>query len=904
MGFKSKIAITFNADIPVGANIYFRQRWQYAPWSIDNYTDYNYHIVTSRAAVNEVTYASTPTATAGEKTAINFYDAFHADWPFIEISRTSNTVTIKIGTFDNVDEGLFTWVIGSSVHPDVSMVIDNVYDDTVDPPIEPVETLVLDPIAYKDFQIEIIDTYTNDRVLIDEIMSVDAATLSYDGGDTKVAAIIPSKLIFNMAVQDKMDAKFFHLFTGDEKRYMVKLTAIDEDENSELYWKGFVVPDQYNEPYQNGVFFVSFTATDNLQLQKKYTLPAWYFGSRYPLMKLISYLLKETGLNQSIIIAASLLPNQENAMANMINVPISQYKDGSKYTDNSEILKDVLEALGLSIYNFRGYWFVVGISRKHEPEVRFAEVYDVNGDFVEFARINRQIVDFFAEANPSLNAIPAYSKVNFELDVDNRLNVFPANVAKVDYKSTEYVSYEGFQNYPIGHTRPVFIDQMVAPWLKIGSSLYNLFTVENTQFIYNIGTSVETSHSMDEATALVNYFTPQGQFYVLQGFKYQLNLELTVYVKTTSIPTDDDYADYDPMVPIQFYLNGIEVYSKRPANTVANQKKYTHSLSQVAGGFEMKFKLEDEIYFRESGVLEFRLLAPIWNNASGSIPSLIKLEKLELLEETKNDYLEFISAKRPIINTVYYDQSLKFVSSSNTAIRNNFGIGYPSSPVYDWNFPTLNLGDTYTGKHQFREGASFSSVDRIITLIGKDITLELLLTLFQEGYKDFVFIKNSITGEEKPFNSLYGNLVRNFISTFQIKMGYLYDYDNQVILPEGYEKYDESLNGWDFYYRKVNYDYEIIANRDQWKLVGETSSATFLKQLAKVYMNSHPSAMMQFEGVQNELMQPDSLMAMDYNNELIYFMLTNFTLNLFGGKTQIGSAIEAKYEELTDITYK
>lgn len=904
MAWKSKIAITFNSDIPVGANLYFRRRYQIFAWSYDDYIDYNYTVVNSRTTVFQVTQGSVPTSIAGERTAINFYDAFHADWSFTEIERVGNTVTIYTGTSAPTEDGLLSWYIGSSVHPDVTMVIDNFYDDSATPPPTVTETLVLDPIEYKDFQIEIIDTYTNSRVLIDELMQSDAAKLRYDGGDTKYQALVASQLIFNMAVLDKTDAKFLHLFTGDEKRYLVKLTAIDASNNQTLYWKGFLLPDQYNEPYQNGVFFVNMTATDNLALQKNYTLPQWYFGSRYPLMKLISYLLKDTGLNQSIIIAPSILPNQSGAMANMINVPISQYKDGSKYTDNSEILKDILESLGLSIYNFRGYWFIMGITRKHEESVRYAEVYDTAGNFVEYARINRQIVEFFAEANPSLNAVPQFKKVVFDLDVDNRLNVFPDNLAKSDYKSTEYVSYQGFQNYPIGHSRPVFIDKMVAPWQKIGSSLYNLFDIENTQFIFNIGSSVETSHNMNEATALANYFSPLGQFYVLQGFKYTFNYEITVYVKSTTIPVADDYADYDPMAPMLMMLNGVEVYSKRPGNTVANQKKYSHSMVEVSGGFEMTFKIEDTIYFRESGLLELRLLVPIWDNGSGSIASLIKLEKCELLEQEKNDYLEFVEAIRPVKNTVYLDKSLKYVSSSNTAIRNNFGVGYPTNSVYDINFPTLNGGTTYTGKHSFREGAAFSAVDRIITLIGKDITEALLLTLFQDGYREFVFIRHSITGEELPFTSLYGNLVRNFISTFDVRMGYLYDYENQVILPEGYEKYQDSLNGWDFYYRKVDYTYEVVANRDAWKIVGQTTSDTFLRQLARAYMNAHPATMMQFEGVDFELIQPDALFRMDFNNATRDFVPTNIELSLFAGKTQISSAVEGKYEELTDITFK
>lgn len=906
MAYKSKIEITFNADIPIGADIYFRQRSQYNLWAVDTYINQYYEVVGTRTAAFQVTQGSNPTAIPGERTAINFLDAFTSDWAGVyTIVREGKKVTITVITAVDADSGfLNTWVIGPSVHPSVDMVVANVYDDSVDPPAPNEETLVLEPIPFKDMSIRVIDTYENDRVLIDELLQIDAAELRWDGGDTKFKELMNSALTFNMAVQDKADAKFFHLFSGDEKRYRVELIAIDADENEALYWKGFLLPDQYEEPYTNATFFVNFEATDNLALLKNYTLPPWYFGSRYPLMKLLSYLLKDTGLNQSIIIAPSILPDQPDVKADLINVPIQQYKDGQKYTDNSEILQDVLGALGLTLYNFRGYWFVMGLTRKHEQEVRYCEVYSPNGDFVEYAKIVRSVVDFLCLEAPQLSAVAPFSKVSFDLDVDNRLNVLPDHVAKADFKSTEYVSYQGFQSSNIGHTRPVFIDKMVAAWLKVGNSNFNQFDVENVQFIYNIGSNVETSYNANEATALLNYFSPVGQFYVLKGFRYSLRFQATVYVKTTTMPDSDDYDTYDPVLPLQFLVNGVEVWSKRPGNTAIGQRQYAHQFREVPAGFEMTFTLEDEIYFRQSGVLDVRLLNPIWNNGTGKVVSMIEVEKLELLEQEKDDYLEFVNAVRPIKNTVYLDKALKFVSSSNTAIRNNLGIGYPLSPIYDINFTSLNNGDTYTGLHSFREGPTVAAVDRVITLIGKDITEGLLRVLFQEGYKDFVFIKNSVTGEEKSFTALYGHLVRNFISSFTVKMGYLYDYENEVILPDGYEKYQDSLNGWDFYYRKIDYNYEVMANRDQWKIVGQDTNDTFLRQLARVYMFSHPEVMFRLEGVQVDLMQPDSLLRMNYAETEREFMPTSIVLNLPSGKTSITSAVEAKYEEVTGINFK
>ena len=102
-------------------------------------------------------------------------------------------------------------MLASSWAPTLDIVITNVYDDSVDPPAPVEETLILEPIPFKDKSIRLIDTYVNDRVLIDELLQVDAAELRFDAGDTKFKEVMASSLAFNMAVQDKVDAKFFHL---------------------------------------------------------------------------------------------------------------------------------------------------------------------------------------------------------------------------------------------------------------------------------------------------------------------------------------------------------------------------------------------------------------------------------------------------------------------------------------------------------------------------------------------------------------------------------------------------------------------------------------------------------------------------------------------------------------------
>jgi len=93
----------------------------------------------------------------------------------------------------------------------------------------------------KDLSISIIDTYTNERILIEELAQADVCKIDWDGGDDQYQAVMASKLAFNMLVENFEDAHFLHLFSGDEQRYRVELNAIDAEENIQLIWQGFYI---------------------------------------------------------------------------------------------------------------------------------------------------------------------------------------------------------------------------------------------------------------------------------------------------------------------------------------------------------------------------------------------------------------------------------------------------------------------------------------------------------------------------------------------------------------------------------------------------------------------------------------------------------------------------------------
>ncbi|MEQ4655539.1 hypothetical protein ABN092_22995, partial [Providencia rettgeri] len=164
--------------------------------------------------------------------------------------------------------------------------------------------------------VKIIDTHTN--ALVEGYSSTDvfeteenlaakaSILLNYEGADDKYGALMRSRLSFDLLDADAQDGKFYHLFTGSETQFKVELWT-NEDE---LLWQGFLLPDQYSEPYKNGCFFVSMTATDGIGLLRGKDLgyDSNYYEEDKSVIDFLTACLKSTGLKQDLYLSPSIVP--------------------------------------------------------------------------------------------------------------------------------------------------------------------------------------------------------------------------------------------------------------------------------------------------------------------------------------------------------------------------------------------------------------------------------------------------------------------------------------------------------------------------------------------------------------------------------------------------------------------
>lgn len=283
--------------------------------------------------------------------------------------------------------------------------------------------------------IKIIDKFENDRTLQVEQTQIGAPKLVYNGSDDKYQSIMASEFSFNLTVTDKTDGKFFHLYTGNEKRYYVLVE--DQDEN--MIFEGYLLPDFYEEPYTNGVIFVNLVATDGIGLLKGNYLPYEYYEKETSVIKLIAECLKLTKLEKKIAFSPAIESAATDYKWNEIVVDGNSYKDNQddqvrfsfaegyilpKRKNTYEILELLLKSLGCTLYGQGDKWYLEGINRKHES-LQLNELYSFEGVYIESLNLDKTIMGLVFFSNPTISIKSPWKRVDYIWDIDEDGDLVP-----------------------------------------------------------------------------------------------------------------------------------------------------------------------------------------------------------------------------------------------------------------------------------------------------------------------------------------------------------------------------------------------------------------------------------------------------------------------------------------------
>lgn len=762
------------------------------------------------------------------------------------------------------------------------------------------------PLILCDFSIEIIDTYTNLRNLIVEDTQINSPKLIFDSGDDIVNAFMISKLTFNMLVADKSDGKFFHLYTGDEQRYKVKLWSVSLTNVKELIWQGYLLPDLYNEPYKNGVFFVNFTAVDMIGLLKGKFLKPWFYNNRIPIMRLLGYILEKTGLQQEFIVAPSLIPNIASVLWHDINVPLSHYVDGDKYVDCYQILKDILETNALTLYSYRGYWFIKGVTRKFEVVNESCYQFDSFGILIGTINIvNNVWSPMMLEGTSNISAVTPWKKVNVEVSQKRNDSILSDQVVKL---KNEYLK-------SINETNPVFTGSYYTAYFDNWTKNTGLFAVANSpdQFSYLIN-NAGAGYSLTESQALINYFECNEKPFLLAHTNYTIAIEAEVrfycYDDTAKAYFRDNFLTLQlPVVKnafnFQVLINGNEIASSR-LGYFENQK-FKVDISNV--GFDeinpsvgiVKYLIKGPLLTHLEGRISVRILMPIFYQ-NPNPPATLQLYEIicnqfeiKLVKENAKINEDCV-AVRSINYTQESDVKINFTCTKNEFVKNNFGLRAPQFSNYFTDVPVFNLSDPILHQNVIYS-PTLIQLTGVINLKRSQINFGILTFLKLFGSKLLrknLFIIRA-NGEEQPFQYVAGKVPN--------KLVFIGSQSLNPIIPENYIPMSDIASGDALRFMDVVYEEEDISQRNKWVINGLNDENTFVKSLANAMHYVRPETVYSLEATFMQCILPNELISFEYFGLVRNFIPTRLEIDLTDGKTIVKST-ESKFTVLTDITYE
>lgn len=251
------------------------------------------------------------------------------------------------------------------------------------------------------FSINIHDRDNPNAATIFEHAEAKTLGLNWNGSNSKLERIIGSDLSFTMEVTNFQDAYFSHLYTQDERKFNVQL--INED-NSSLLWEGHLLPDQYEEPYDSGAFFVNFVATCGLGSLKGQTLPEDFYSEEKTLIEVVAKCLSLTGVMLDIFVTPAIT-NIINPAWHQNYVDTSKWLEKDKRVDAYDILDSIMRDTLCNVKQADGAWYIYGYNKQTVYNVTYNK-YAIDATHLGVVSVvkNVEYPVFFARPTISVNA--------------------------------------------------------------------------------------------------------------------------------------------------------------------------------------------------------------------------------------------------------------------------------------------------------------------------------------------------------------------------------------------------------------------------------------------------------------------------------------------------------------------
>lgn len=650
----------------------------------------------------------------------------------------------------------------------------------------------------------------------------------YDGGDNKFLTMMASRLEFDMevSIEESLDVLVYdYLFTGNETRYSVIMR--DQDEN--VLWRGFLIPEEYVEPYDKATFFIHFTATDGLGRLRGHTLPQSFYRARQSVIKVIADCLKKTGLELEIWLDGSIHNKKAEGLWETLFVDAQQWFTEETPANCYDILNALLEEIGATIFQQNDRWYIVPWNRRGSTNTFSMRKYTKDGIPVNYTSVAPEQKPVLWYATPSISIKAPFREVTVDTGISESVSVFPEDVVEQKVSITETLITLPQDIYP-------------AYWT---SETLDLFLFDTSQYFYPeyLGEPLDfvwsptfwRKYGVQEYPANLNYYmTLKNPEYVKEGGFLDIELEIRSSYEASGDASgiDDDKIMYEILLDNETIISNKPGWAKRELYKLKfdNQLPYGDSPIISSGVLSLKdYELTD------SGYINIRIYYGV--NAYGNSPFFLTVPKLNV----NYKQAKIVFKKRRNIDFTFKNAVSIFHGDSVIPLETRSFVYQPVIPEAD--FIELQFAAGYEfdptrnnrplGWCLFFESASFDLV-------------------FDNKYQLYVIRENSDFPEyikEVAFLDVGYDLVK-------------------VTLPDGYLIRESDR----FLIRTTGFpgDPQItsyIEAREQWeKTVYSGNGGRLGDVLAETYHDLQPESMITMEGNLKGLVQPLDVMQFELKN--------------------------------------
>ena len=681
---------------------------------------------------------------------------------------------------------------------------------------------------------------------------------SWEGGEDKFIAMMGSRLEFDMEVsieESQNTLVYDYLFTGNETRYKVVM----QDQDGRYLWQGFLLPEEYNEPYTTGTFFVHLTATDGLGRLKGHTLDRQLYRVKHSVPKLIADCLKKTGLELDIFINPAIWNGAASRRWDYVYVDGADFSDSDSFTDCYEILESLVTDMGCTLYQQNNRWYIQSWADRSRPTggVQW-QVYDVNGVYVteqsEFATNSVSPIKWWA--TPFIGIKPPFKQVKVTTGIDENINILPEDIVKQKWQikdiETEAPPLQKYWRATSG------IDVKLFP-VSIGAE-FDTYEGNEMEESGVIGFKVIPSIPVDSRS---NYITMKNPVFMKAG-KIDFDFYFTYFTKS-AIGYGDQF--YHENMVYEVTLDGVVIMSNdRFFTGYKNFDWKGEKISNPGVNEYMPARVEIKGFrLKNSGFLNIKLFHP---NSSISPPYTdLRIDDFRI--QYSDPFTNVFPRRRNIDFTTTKELSLFNGDSAFDGIEKNFTIQDP--PVLSY-FEEIQI---YGGRLYMNRWAS--NVSR--TNLNKIISNRTKIYLKRDQSDFYEYIRELETVSIIPF-ALFA-VILTLPDDYKATAGdKLYIYNG----PPPVDPQTTSCHNF----------------REQWfKDVHPNGAQRLGNAMAEMMHDLYPSQLIMFEGELEGLVMPNDVLMFQIRNSMKHFVPLRIEVMPNENKSTV-SLLEWRNDKVTD----